>query len=219
METFLQHNTIESQKPKRGRPRKEIKKEDIEIDNTEVQKNVLPKYNTSEYNICVVGYDEIIPNVIEGVGVHVDMTTKDMHSTVLIVESECKSSLLREWRRGIGGIFNKDVKRYLLNNSYTPKYYSMTHDSGECFLIRLLSDLSLGEDISKDINIITIDGAPYVIVREVESHDSLISRFDTLSDTNGYLTRTTEFKEDDDDNDSYESEEDDENDELNFYEE
>lgn len=217
---FLQHNTIDTPKPKRGRPRKEIKK-DIEDEIMDDDVNVYPSYDLSEYKLERVSFNNIIPNVIQGVGVHIDMVSGETPSTVLMIDSDCKSDSLSVWKKGIGGIFNKDVKKYLTNNNHTSKYFSMSHESGECFLVRLMDEyIRLYEHYNlENLCTVTIEDDEYILVREFDDKEYMTSRFDSLSDKNGYLIRTTEFKDDEEDNDDSYISNQKEDDEFDSYEE
>lgn len=211
---FLQHTNVNIDKPKRGRPRKEVKHEEIE-DETVVNVKPMPRYSNIEYDIIPIDINNIVPNVINGVGVSVDYLT---NTIVLTIEQDFKSTKLSTWKEGIGGLFHRDVKRNHYGKKVGDVYYIMSHKhSNEKFIIRLIEENDLIQANLNQYDDIILDNKHYAVLKEI-TNDSYISRYNSLS-SNNIIFAATDFSDASDDDNNLESENtcDDEC-ELTFYE-
>lgn len=208
---FLQHNVLQPEKPKRGRPRKEVKQIYIEDDIDEKHKFVLSR-KFEEYNLQPINISDIIPNVIDGVAINIDNNTR---TVMLTISPDFKSCNLSEWKRGIGGVFNNDVRKYIKDIECN-EYFIISIPLIESFIIRKLKKCEYDEAALNDYNDIVInEDEQYSILKKVEG-DMLTSVYNTLGEGKRIIFNTTEFKDEESEND--ESEEDYEN-EVMFYEE
>lgn len=184
---FLQQT--EQVKPKRGRPRKEIKKIDcIEIEEKIVLK---PKHDLSSYEIKKVSFSDTLPNVIEGVGIQID---KNTNQTILSINQDFNSKNLNEWKKGIGGIYNRDCKHFIKNPELEFTYFLFEH-SDDIFLTKLLSDDEIILTKDAEFNLFEFNHNTYAIIKFLPKDYKLSCNFSFSKNAN-ILCNTTEFLDD-----------------------
>jgi hypothetical protein len=117
---------------------KKRNKKSIEI--KEDNSSLINNLEESNFNIKDIEISELIPSVIDNVIVYVDdnLISKEV---IQDLPYNMGGISFRNWRNGIGGVFTRDVRLYLLNKPYGK--YAIISNKDERIIIRLIDDEEL----------------------------------------------------------------------------
>ncbi|MGL5692053.1 MAG: hypothetical protein ACRDD8_14720 [Bacteroidales bacterium] len=197
---FLQQPTnLEDNKPKRGRPRKEVRVEEVE--EIEDVKIINLSDDTSNYVLSRVPIDEIVPNVINGVCVQFERTMGYL-SPVIVLSTEITSEILNDWKMREGGVFNSDVKSFIkFNQTDNFNYYTLIHNNKtEGFIVKHISCEEIKRRIFElELNHVIINDEIYLIIKKLDNNLNLTSVLNKLSDS--FVYNSTFFNDEEDEED------------------
>lgn len=155
-----------------------------------------PSEEVNTNTVSDIDFSEIVPNVIDTFLV----TIYEGHHTIFL-PSQANNTQLRNWYKGKGGVYSRDVLNYSRNKP-TGKYIRIKGKSLNC-IARLISE----EEVSNFKTLKLIDGTikdrPYMILKSFENDVKLTSTIryddkDIMPETDVYIATQSKVTLEDD---------------------
>jgi len=154
---------------KRGRPRKIVVVDDINVEEQIVLKKIAnDSIEQKDFKIKDLNFSEILPNCVDDVVVSVI----DNRRTVFLTPNMGKISWAN-WLKGRGGVFNKDVNNYLKGKSIGK--YILLKDKKDQYIARIINEDEFLDFFSLKLIDGKIKDVSYMILKQILPGEGLIS--------------------------------------------